>query len=215
MCVCVCVCARGCARVCVCSVCGRAVCVCVCVCCVCVCAGARVCVCALCVCACCVCVWCVCACVHAVCLCVSEGRPDGRCVCHSACEAGVTREQWIRTVLSRGRSMCAPGGSSWSRNCQAAHTTASVVPAYAKSKSGQSRGHSERPRGEAGVRGAEGGVCGLQSSFTFNETLKWLSSMPILMHESFWWWHCSDKYIIYPPPPPQLPTTFIPPFSRP
>ena len=35
------------------------------------------------------------------------------------------------------------------------------------------------------------------------ETLKWLSSLPILMQESFWWWQCSDRYIIslYPPPP--------------
>ena len=28
------------------------------------------------------------------------------------------------------------------------------------------------------------------------EILKWLSSLPILMHESFWWWQCSDRYII-------------------
>ena len=27
-------------------------------------------------------------------------------------------------------------------------------------------------------------------------TLKWLSSLPILMQESFWWWQRSDKYII-------------------
>ena len=27
------------------------------------------------------------------------------------------------------------------------------------------------------------------------ETLKWLSSLPILMQESFWWWQCSDRYI--------------------
>ena len=27
-------------------------------------------------------------------------------------------------------------------------------------------------------------------------TLKWLSSLPILMQESFWWWQCSDRYII-------------------
>ena len=27
------------------------------------------------------------------------------------------------------------------------------------------------------------------------ETLKWLSSLPILMQESFWWWHCSDRHI--------------------
>ena len=28
------------------------------------------------------------------------------------------------------------------------------------------------------------------------ETLKWLSSLPILMQESFWWWQCSNRYII-------------------
>ena len=28
------------------------------------------------------------------------------------------------------------------------------------------------------------------------ETLKWISSLPILMQESFWWWQCSDRYII-------------------
>ena len=28
------------------------------------------------------------------------------------------------------------------------------------------------------------------------ETLKWLSSLPILMQESFWWWQCSDRYVI-------------------
>ena len=28
------------------------------------------------------------------------------------------------------------------------------------------------------------------------ETLKWLSLLPILMHESFWWWQCSDRYIV-------------------
>ena len=28
------------------------------------------------------------------------------------------------------------------------------------------------------------------------ETLKWLSSLPILMQESFWLWQCSDRYII-------------------
>ena len=30
---------------------------------------------------------------------------------------------------------------------------------------------------------------------TINETLKWLSSLPILMQKSFWWWQCSDRYI--------------------
>ena len=33
-------------------------------------------------------------------------------------------------------------------------------------------------------------------SFTVNETLKWLSSLPILMQKSFWWWQCSDRYVI-------------------
>ena len=40
------------------------------------------------------------------------------------------------------------------------------------------------------------------------ETLKWLSSLPILMQESFWWWQCSDRYIYdlpLPPPPYPLP----------
>ena len=31
------------------------------------------------------------------------------------------------------------------------------------------------------------GHCLVTSSFTINETLKWLSSLPILMPESFWW----------------------------
>ena len=40
------------------------------------------------------------------------------------------------------------------------------------------------------------------------ETLKWLSSLPILMQKSFWWWQCSDTYIIslYP----HLHTSFPP-----
>ena len=44
------------------------------------------------------------------------------------------------------------------------------------------------------------------------ETLKWLSSLPILMQKSFWWWQCSDTYIISLSPhrhtpfaPPPLP----------
>ena len=52
------------------------------------------------------------------------------------------------------------------------------------------------------------------------ETLKWLSSLPILIQESFWWWRCSDRYIISlfphspppsppPPPPPLLPFLFL------
>ena len=53
-------------------------------------------------------------------------------------------------------------------------------------------------------------VCGhCLVSLTVNETLKWLSSVPVLMQESFWWWQCSDRYIISPPP------TSIPPSPRP
>ena len=36
----------------------------------------------------------------------------------------------------------------------------------------------------------------LTLSLSINETLKWLSSLPILMQESFWWWQCSDRYIL-------------------
>ena len=42
------------------------------------------------------------------------------------------------------------------------------------------------------------------------ETLIWLSSLPILMQESFWWWQCSDRYIISPSPHLHIP---FPPFS--
>ena len=38
-------------------------------------------------------------------------------------------------------------------------------------------------------------------SLTTNGTLKWLSSLPILMQESFWWWQCSDRYISLSLPP--------------
>ena len=33
---------------------------------------------------------------------------------------------------------------------------------------------------------------------TLNETFKWLSSLPMLLQESFWWWQCSDRYMIFP-----------------
>ena len=43
-------------------------------------------------------------------------------------------------------------------------------------------------------------VCGHCLSVTCpslpTETLKWLSSLPILMQKSFWWWQCSDGYIL-------------------
>ena len=45
---------------------------------------------------------------------------------------------------------------------------------------------------------------------TINETLKWFSSLPILMQESFWWWQCSNRYIISLFPLFQYP---LPPFS--
>ena len=38
------------------------------------------------------------------------------------------------------------------------------------------------------------GHCLVTLPLTINETLKWLSSLPILMQESFWWWQCSDRY---------------------
>ena len=40
------------------------------------------------------------------------------------------------------------------------------------------------------------GLCLVTLSLTINKTLKWLSSLPILMQGSFWWWQCSDRYII-------------------
>ena len=36
-------------------------------------------------------------------------------------------------------------------------------------------------------------------SVTINETLKWLSPLPILMQESFWWWQCSHTRISIAP----------------
>ena len=41
-----------------------------------------------------------------------------------------------------------------------------------------------------------------------NETLKWLSPLPVLMQESFWWWRCIDRYIISLSP--HLHTPFLP-----
>ena len=35
-------------------------------------------------------------------------------------------------------------------------------------------------------------------SLTINETLKWLSSLPILMQKSFWWWQCSTSIALDP-----------------
>ena len=48
------------------------------------------------------------------------------------------------------------------------------------------------------------------------ETLKWLSSLPTLMQESFWWRQCSDRYIIslfprlHTPFPPISPSLISP-----
>ena len=40
------------------------------------------------------------------------------------------------------------------------------------------------------------GHCLVTLSLTINETLKWLSLLPILRQKSFWWWQCSNRYII-------------------
>ena len=53
--------------------------------------------------------------------------------------------------------------------------------------------------------------CLVALSLTINETLKWLSSLPILMQESFWWWQCSASYIISLSATPTT-TLFSPPF---
>ena len=42
---------------------------------------------------------------------------------------------------------------------------------------------------------------------------KWLSSLPILMQESFWWWQCSDRCITSLFPNLHTPSTPPPPFS--
>ena len=55
--------------------------------------------------------------------------------------------------------------------------------------------------------------CLVTLPLTINDALKWLSSLPILMQESFWWGQCSDRYMIslFPhlhtpfPTPPFLP----------
>ena len=52
------------------------------------------------------------------------------------------------------------------------------------------------------------GHCLMTLSLTINETLKWLSSLPILMQVSFWWWQCSDRYTVSLFPP--LPYPFTP-----
>ena len=43
------------------------------------------------------------------------------------------------------------------------------------------------------------------------ETLKWLSSLPILMQESFWWWQCSDGYNLPPSSPTSIPSSLFSP----
>ena len=54
------------------------------------------------------------------------------------------------------------------------------------------------------------GHCFVTLSFTINETLKWLSSLPTLMQKSSWWWQCCDRHIISLSPHFQTP---FPPFS--
>ena len=47
-------------------------------------------------------------------------------------------------------------------------------------------------------------------SLTIDETLKWPSSLLILMQESFWWWQCSDRYILSLFPHLHTPSPFSP-----
>ena len=39
------------------------------------------------------------------------------------------------------------------------------------------------------------GHCLVTLTLTINETLKWFSSLPILLMKSFWCWQCSDSYM--------------------
>ena len=39
------------------------------------------------------------------------------------------------------------------------------------------------------------GHCLVTLSLTINETIKWLSSLPISMRKSFWWWQRSDTVV--------------------
>ena len=52
------------------------------------------------------------------------------------------------------------------------------------------------------------GRCLVTLSLTINETLTWLSLMPVFKQKSFWWWQCSDRCII-PPSPCPLPPIFL------
>ena len=60
------------------------------------------------------------------------------------------------------------------------------------------------------------GHCLVTLSLTINEMFKWLSSLPILMQESFWWWQHSDRYIISLFPPTSIPPSlFLPVPNKP
>ena len=47
--------------------------------------------------------------------------------------------------------------------------------------------------------------CLVTLSLTVNETLSWLSTLPVFMQKSFWWSQCSIRYS---PPPPLPPPPF-------
>ena len=59
------------------------------------------------------------------------------------------------------------------------------------------------------------GHCPVTLSLTINETLKGLSSLPVLMQESFWWWQCSYRYIISLCPRLHNPFPFLPVPNKP
>ena len=46
------------------------------------------------------------------------------------------------------------------------------------------------------------------------DTLRWLSSLPILMQKSFWWWQCNDRYVISLSPHLHTPRPLLPVLNK-
>ena len=77
--------------------------------------------------------------------------------------------------------------------------------------------HSEHrfpaPSSKEGCRKPVLGVCVLHNQVS--ETLTCLSSLPILMLESFCWWQCSDRYIISLSPSFHIASPLLPVSNKP